>query len=302
MLGVFCATSISVGAQNTPVNLVPNGGFEERTGCPNGPADLSLCQDWNFQSGTVDYFHQCGTEEGGLPLNYMGFQESEEDSSYIGLSGFNSVFSGGQEITFCNLLQPLDQGEKYRIRFKASYADSANYAICCVGVILSTSAPTSPPFAQNLSSVELVLDENDFNTTAWFQYDGVYTAQGGEDKIYLGTFRPESEMNPVLVRPNGSSNYNSAYFYIDDVEVYEDTVTGINETDDEHVSLVYDQGQGKLSVNGSQAWQITVLDLSGRVVRTGTGHVDVSGLSGVYVVQVHDGGVPVHTEKMVLTP
>jgi hypothetical protein len=194
-------------------------------------------------------------------------------------------------------MSPLVAGTNYRVRFKASYADSANYAVCCVGVILSSSNPPQGPYFQNLSSVELVLEQSDFDTTTWFQYDGVYTAQGGEDKIYLGTFRPEADMNVVNVRPNGDPNYDIAYFYIDDVEVYEDTVTGIDETKEGLVNLVYEQQQRRLTVNGQLT--LSVFDLSGRMIRTDMGRLDVSDLIGVYIIQVSENGVPVHVEQMV---
>jgi hypothetical protein len=220
---LFLLPMISVGQ-----NLVPNPSFEEHTGCPNGPADLQLCDFWDNWIGSPDYFHNCGTGLGAVPVNGFGSQ-FPMDSAYIGLSGYTASFAGGQEITNAQLVSPLLEGEKYRVRFKVSYADSANYAICCLGVVLSSTPPPAGPYSQNLSSVELVLQESDFDTTSWFQYDGVYTAQGGEDKIYLGTFRPESEMNPVLVRPNGSSIFNFAYFYIDDVEVYVDETVSVVE-------------------------------------------------------------------------
>ena len=133
----------------------------------------------------------------------------------------------------------------------------------------------------------------------WFQLDQVYTAVGGEDKIYIGTFRPESELNPINVRPDGSPSYNSAYFYIDDVEVYEDTVTGVEETEFENVQLWYDQPQGRISLSSSKPVQINVYDLSGRGVRTGSDNIDVDGLSGIFLVEVIDLGIPVHVEKMV---
>lgn len=249
LTGVFCVCAMSTGAQNTPVNLVPNGGFEIYDGCPTSLSQVWKCEGWNSQFGSADFYHGCGLGNVGAPENIFGYQVPN-DSGYIGLIGWTSSFPGGQEVAFSEIISPLQSGAKYRIRFKASYADSANYAICCIGAILSSTSPPMGPYTQNLSSVELILDENEFDTETWFQYEGVYTAQGGEDKIYVGTFRPEDDMNLSIVRPNGGSTYDKAYFYIDDISVIEDTVTGIeeNEVDGLSVTVYPNPSMGDLQI------------------------------------------------------
>lgn len=278
-------------------NLVPNGNFEQHNSCPNSAGDYIALEDWNLGLGSPDYFHKCGTGGGGVPNNVTGRQLTI-DSAYLGLASFTTFFQGGQEVAGVTLSAPLIQGEKYRVRLKASYADSANYAICCIGAILSSTPPPAGPYTQNLSSVELVLQENEFDTVTWFQLDEVYTAQGGEDKIYIGSFRPEADMNPILVRPNGSSNYNSAYFYIDDVEVYEDAVTGIEKTESEAmtVSVYPNPATSNLTIQSKTPLaQVWLMDAVGRVLRyttlvrgTQDDHaVDISALpTGIYFLEL----------------
>jgi hypothetical protein len=190
-----------------------------------------------------------------------------------------------------SLVQPLQNGIKYRIRLKASYADSANYATCCIGIVLSNTPPAPPPFTSNISDVELVISESDHDTEEWFQLDATYTAQGGEDKIYIGSFRPDSESNPVLVRPNGSENFNSAYFYIDDVEVYvDDTVTSrAEETPHANVRIWFDAVSRTVVVKGAAAnATVQVHDAMGRLVAAGSGNMDLNGIQGFYFVTVRD--------------
>lgn len=268
------------------VNLVPNGGFEERSGCPNGGGDLQFCNYWNDIIGSVDYYHICGSGDGGVYQNQAGSQ-TPIDSAYIGFASYTTFFAGGQEVADNQLSQPLTQGVKYRVRFKASYADSANYAICCVGAILSTAPPPQGPYFQNLSNLELIIEESDFDTSTWFQYDGIYTAQGGEDKIYLGSFRPESEMNPIHVRPNGDPNYNVAYWYIDDVEVYEDDLVGIEE-EKLQVKLKSELVSEQLEITTDKPVQLQLMDISGRMVlseqlNSGRSSISVSSIpNGMY--------------------
>lgn len=68
VLLVFCAVAFKATAQNTPVNLVPNGGFEIYDECPNSAGDLNQCESWGAQIGSPDFFHLCGSGLGGASL------------------------------------------------------------------------------------------------------------------------------------------------------------------------------------------------------------------------------------------
>lgn len=287
---LFLLPMISVGQ-----NLVPNGGFENHSFCPTAGSGLNACNNWSYAISTANYFHFCGAAGAGVHNNLFGSQ-TPIDSAYIGLASYYTGFAGNQEVAVAELLEPLTSGGKYRVRFKASYADTANFAVCCVGAYISSTAPPSPPFTQNLSSVELVLQESDFDTSSWFQFDGVYTAQGGEDKIYLGTFRPEANLNPVNVRPNGDSNYDIAYFFVDDVEVYEDETVSVVEPDFTF-SIYPNPATTNLTIESrTPLAQVWVRDVAGRALRYTTlprgtqgDHttIDVSNLpSGIYLVEV----------------
>jgi hypothetical protein len=285
--GTLVCLFLLAGNALAQVNLVPNGDFEIRENCPIYGSSLHECPDWDDIYGSVDHFHLCGTSGGNAYGNEFGGQ-TPLDSGYIGFGSYTTFFAGGQEVANAILTQPLVQGVKYRVRFKASYADSANYAICCVGIILSDSPPPQGPYFQNLNTVELVLEESDFDTTTWFQYDGVYTAQGGEDKIYVGSFRPEADMNPIHVRPNGDPNYNIAYWYIDDVEVYEDDLVGI-EQEILQVKLNSELVSEQLEITTDKPVHLYLMDISGRMVLSeqlnlGRSSISVSSTpNGMYV-------------------
>ncbi|MBI1289272.1 MAG: T9SS type A sorting domain-containing protein [Flavobacteriales bacterium] len=213
-------------AQNTPVNLVPNGDFEEHDYCPTSASSFSSCHNWLSYVGSTNYFHKCGTGEGGVPINFAGYQIPHSDSAYAGLATYTAVFSEGREVLAVELVNPMGGGIKYQVSLWASPMDAYNYISCCLGVRFTH--PPGPPFIQNASDIELVIAENEIDTSQWYHLEGVYTAQGGEDKIYIANFRPDSESNPVY-QGEITADYNSAGFYIDDVSVIEDTVTGIGE-------------------------------------------------------------------------
>lgn len=59
--------------------------------------------------------------------------------------------------------------------------------------------------------------------------DDTFTAQGGETQIYIGSFRPEAEKEVTVVGVNSNPEFEYAYFYIDDVEVYLDEPVGMDD-------------------------------------------------------------------------
>ncbi len=53
-------------------NLVPNPSFEDNSGCPlNGNFDEKV-DFWFNARPTCDYYHECGTNEDGIPINEGG--------------------------------------------------------------------------------------------------------------------------------------------------------------------------------------------------------------------------------------
>ena len=269
------------------VSLVSNGDFEEFTNCPEAGWFSMVLGYWNVQVGSPDYFNRCHSGNWGIPTNVFGNQNAEVgNDGYIGLATYTSMFAGGNEIAKGTLSQTLMPGLKYRVRFKASMADSVQHLSCCVGVILSAQAPPNPPYQANISNLELVIPVAEYQTETWIQFDGLYTATGGENKIYIGSFRPDSESFPVEINPN--SNNNAAYFYIDDVEVYEDdTVTGQEEAAQTKVAVWYDATSQTITTKGAAAnATVKVFDASGRAVASGQGQVAANGLQGFYVVRV----------------
>lgn len=291
LAGAFCALSTLVSAQSTPVNLVQNGNFEDRVGCPSF-SGLDNVTGWSAEYGSPDYFHVCGMVNRAIPQNVIGFQYPESDSAYIGVGSYIAGTPGWQEIAVGLLSQPLESGIKYRVRFKFSYADSARYGVNKIGAVLSETLPSHPPFSQNISDVETELLATEIDTITWFQLDMVYTASGNENRIFIGTFSPENEL--TFVETNPLSSADVAYFYVDDIEVYEDDLVGVEEPESREVKVVVENGRLSLSDN---ELLIDVLDLSGRKVSEGVGGLDVVGLRGLYIIQVSQDGVPIHTEK-----
>jgi hypothetical protein len=284
-----------VQAQNISVNLVPNGRFELSQGCPSNFGAIGQCDSWNALHGSPDYFHSCGQADVAVPANYLGNQSAYPitDSAYVGVVTYTTLFSGGQESIVATLTEPLVAGEKYRVKLKASSAEHVNYVTCCVGVILGETSPPFPPYMMNISDVELVLNSTNVDTGIWYQMDEVYTAQGGEDKMFIGNFRPDSESD-WFYRGEIVPGSATAYYYIDDVEVYLDEPVGID--DDEllksEVSVYPNPAVQTVHIQSPMPLkQVELFDLRGCLVQTvNTGRsnnwrIDVSALhTGIYLL------------------
>lgn len=289
--------------QAQPTNLVLNGNFETRTYCPNN-GDLNYCSAWGVHHGSPDYFHRCTSGIWGVPSNVFGYQEpiNESDSAYAGITTFTDFFEGGQESLRGNLSEPLMAGMKYKVRMKVAIADSnTNYTSCCIGVAFTQ--PPLPPYSANHTDVELIIPEEEIDLSAWYQLDGTYIAQGGEDRIYIGSFRPDVDCNPVVIGDTSILTANSAYFYIDDVEVYEDDTI----TDTEMVEVMRIRAwhhDGQIMLRGMPTGAVAVLyDMAGRAVASGQGEMPAHGLSGLYVLRVMDAqGSVLHVQKLAVGP
>jgi len=262
------------------VNLVLNGSFEERIGCTvsNTVSSLLYCQDWEGLHGSPDYFHQCASTAPwwSVPDNVFGTQlpSNTTDSAYAGISTFTTLFPGGQESLEGLLSEPLLAGVKYRVRMKAAIADSNNnYTSCCVGIAFSP--PPFPPYTENLCDVELRIPADAIDLSVWYQLDTIYTAQGGEQEFYIGNFRPDDESYPVVIGDTSEWQTNIAYFFIDDVEIYEDTLTSIEEElpmIEDRIRVYPNPSTGmlvvdiKMAESNDQSMSLKVTDLSGKTV------------------------------------
>jgi hypothetical protein len=53
-------------------NLVPNPSFEEYTECPDNIFQIERAVGWSWLVGKLDYYHECGTNGQGIPVNRGG--------------------------------------------------------------------------------------------------------------------------------------------------------------------------------------------------------------------------------------
>src|SRR6187399_1797031 len=72
---------------NQGQNLVPNGNFENISGCPTGIGQLTNAIPWlNPSLASPDYYNQCATSSAvGVPQNVLGYQQAHSGNGYAGI-------------------------------------------------------------------------------------------------------------------------------------------------------------------------------------------------------------------------
>jgi len=216
-------------------NLVPNPSFEDSLGCPNGSSQLYKTTYWQEGYGSVDYFRSCGTNGYSIPINKCGGEAAHSGTAYIGIASFAVGVHNGREFVEVELIDSLIANKNYIVEFYLSLADSMQYTIWNIGAYISTNGVYGNALSQILAYVPQVTNSPGnyiTNKTGWTEIRDTFISTGGEKFITIGNFDDDSVIDTLYV--GGSSNsgpydWSEAYYYLDDVSVYEDTTVGLNE-------------------------------------------------------------------------
>ncbi len=313
-------------AQHGP-NLVRNGSFEELRipdasyPCPTGGGQVFKAKYWANANGSVDYFNACSNEEWpsfGVPQNMYGYQMANDGDAYAMLASYTPVFENAREYLWQELPLVLRGGQGYRLFFRVSLKDSANFAINSIGGLLTkddTRYWEKADFFEVETQVEsdplTLLDDKE----GWMTVSGTFVAEGGEKYLTIGTFKRDDELwfERVDSFPQIVYNWESSSYYIDVVELYEDNSIGIEES-----PLVSSNVYPNPTINGwvtleynlasGRELRLLMTDMLGRTVRDMTLHalhaqqpIDVSMLGkGMFVMNLIVDGRVVLTEQVVV--
>ena len=218
-------------------NLVPNPSFEAHTVCPKelGKRQLYI-ENWiQPTAGSIDYFHRC-SNTCGVPDNVVGYQEALSGDAYIGLTVYHERY---RVYAQAPLKSPLVAGKTYTVEYNLCLAENSKYAIGNISAYFSVDKITGlvetvfecyesvkspegdfklvpgPCRPQVNNPAESFLKDNKM----WKKLSGTFTAKGGEKYITIGNFAGNTK-TPTTASPSiGKGLY--AYYFIDDVAVYE---------------------------------------------------------------------------------
>lgn len=221
-------------------NLVSNPSFELKDTCPYtigfNEGDRPLY--WYSWLNSPDYFNACVDTSDDLatlvsvPQNGWTFQYPWDGESYVGMVTYYAGESF-REYVGSELIEPLQVGCTYQLRFRTSPANNGNYwlisgSTACnnVGMLFTTSSnawsapeawPPGPDFPfRNYAHLKTTVPADD--TTAWTLVEGTFVADSAYQYLVLGNFFPDS-LTTAIQLDDADPWYGISYYLIDGVEV-----------------------------------------------------------------------------------
>ncbi len=291
----FCLLSLSANAQG--FNLVPNGGFEERSACPPTNSAIENAPPWYnpnklpsqvVAEATPDIFHQCVVVNSepcpypenfildpwlfGVPTNSWGCQEPFEGVGYAGAyfftPGIPPLFEY-REYLAVGLIEPLQAGVEYQVTFLVSLAERMSKAIWNFQVLFSPDSLQQPAIGYMNQVPQLNGQNGQYvtNKDGWTLLSWNYIADGTEKHLCIGNFQSNADIDTVnVVEGSNLFFFNAAYYYIDQVSI-SSTVNGLFLSNGSEQISVFPNPTSQLlnfRINDYSFERIDIIDLLGR--------------------------------------
>jgi len=200
-------------------NLVPNGGFEQFSNCPNGYSQLDFAVPWtnphNISYGSPDYYHQCASASStvNVPNTGIGFQAAHSGGGFSGIYAISSVVREYMEV---QLSSTLVGSNCYHFEMYVNLANVCKYTTDDIAVYFSDTTVTNVttwlmPFTPQVNNAT----GNTFDSLGWTLVSGNFVASGGEKYLIIGNFKDDANTTTTLIYPGATANY--IYYFIDDV-------------------------------------------------------------------------------------
>lgn len=289
---VFCFSFVH---QTSGQNLILNPGFENRNantmGCqacmlPNGfsqVASVTTCNpdendvmDWWDNGGTCDFYIRGGTGGAAVPIGtgsgfFTDAGSPQDVRTGDAAGGFIVHRVGGsnphqREYLIAKLSSPLVVGQQYGVEFYALLSNNSTFSTDDIGAYFSNGVINNlaPPPSENALQIYNSSISFDVQATStvddvvnWTQICGVFTATTPATHVYFGNVNsfPNTTLTPRA--QTGSSTWDGAYYYIDDVRVEPWTGTSANFcTSTLPVELIYFSGRATEGKN-LLSWKTT---------------------------------------------
>lgn len=204
-------------------NLVPNYSFENYISCPSAGSNIWQAPPWGDTfNDNIEYYNSCASPcFMSVPCQSSGsFQYAKTGGAFVGFWFLNGYGGNYREYLQVELLDTLENGKCYHIKYYINLHNSIKYAINNFGLYLSNTYHTSNFNGEVLSIFipQIMNFKNEIinDTLNWVEISGVYTATGGEKFITIGNFMDDANTDTL---DTGNGTYPGAYYYIDDVSV-----------------------------------------------------------------------------------
>jgi len=211
------------------VNFVPNHSFEEVSNCNIVEGNISgSIIDWYSVNGSCDLYNTCSTNPIFiLPNSPSGFQVPKTGNGFYGTYlHINNIQNIPLEMLGVKLNQKLGAGKNYCIEFWVSPANGSGYYTDCIEVLLTKQPlPSINDFdiinQVYIPQVSQIGKEIPIDTASWYRIQGEFVADGDEAYLTIGCFKRYESIDTLRGNPAPSVFVNSAYYYVDDVKLYD---------------------------------------------------------------------------------
>ncbi len=227
MKRIFCLiyTVMCLGFHSTSQNLVPNGDFEYYTSCPTLFSQFNLAYPWYDPNGaSSDYYNACAPVSSyvNVPDQTGGaWQLAHSGVGYAGLWARQCVGCNYREYIQVQLTDTLKNNSCYYVEFYANLYNKLRIGVNNIGAYISQTAVTCTAPNPLGFTPQILLPGNPpiIDTVNWVKVSGLYTANGGEQYITIGNLLDDTNTTFQVI--DTSSNFDDAYYFIDDVSMYE---------------------------------------------------------------------------------
>ena len=210
-------------------SLIKNGSFENYDSIPTADGQLPLAKGWqDIQS--ADYFHTLSPPNVNIPNSFLGIiPAASEGMAYAGIVSYMKGYENYREYLIQKLKLPLVQGKFYTVSLKAiTVIPNPLYGGLVAdhfGVLFSTVKPQ----ANNgwVQQVPQCVYAGQLYCSQWKQLTFQLYADSAYKYISIGCFVNDSVQQRLLV--NTPLLFECVYTLIDDVQMHEGSVAGIEE-------------------------------------------------------------------------
>ncbi len=224
---------------NIKCNYVSNFSFEQISQCPEQSSKINFANGW-FNAGVTDNGADLFACPGGCstlcyqtPQSPEGYQIPRTGNNYAGIYVFSnrtypstSNHLGYREFVGNKLIEPLQNGKTYKVELYVSAADknltfSSNIGVYFSSIRHSLATNNSFTHGDNPQVPQILSTQIITDTQNWTKIEGSFTANGTEQYLYIGNFDSDWQMNYSPVGVSGCITCDDAYYFIEDVKVYE---------------------------------------------------------------------------------
>lgn len=234
-ISLFILILLSVVVVSKSQNLVENHSFEDAWTCPYSYTTLFVARPYpgweNPSKGTPDQLHVCSTGDAGIPDNFAGHMYPFDGAAYAGIilrETFDDsvkVYEGvSREYIQTRLLSPLSKNKLYCVKLFYANSSKSVFSVDALGITVTTEdigtkdAGLIIQRPQVINKPGHIMDNVDY----WQEMCGVYRARGNEKYLTIGNFWDNDNTSyKQNKRESTDSAFYYAYYYIDDVRVFE---------------------------------------------------------------------------------